>query len=64
MFNFKKWVQNKKNIVMKTAGLEEKQKATTRKMAVAMTILNRRESQIPVKTERRQEIYDYHRKLA
>lgn len=64
MLNIKQWFENKKNIVRKTAGLEEKQEATQRKMQVAMRILDRRVVEIPVQEERRRELYEYHRKLA
>jgi len=64
MFNVKEWFERKQNIVRKTAGLEEKNEATQRKMQVAMRILDRREVEIPVEVERRREIYDYHQKLA
>lgn len=64
MFSLKKWFQKQNNTMRKTAGLEEKRQATSRKMQVAMTILDRRKEQAPIRQERRQELYDYHGKLA
>lgn len=68
MFNFKDWVEQRKSIVKKTGGLEEKNEATERKMQVAMKILampdqDRRKAPFPVEVERRVELYDYHQKL-
>lgn len=49
-----KWLQTKKNIAQKTAGLQEKAEATRRKVEVAMSILNeRRKRSIDVEVDRR-----------
>lgn len=38
-----KWLQDKKNIAQKTAGMEEKKIAAERKRQVALSILDRRQ---------------------
>lgn len=69
MFNIQKWVDKKKSIAMRTAGLEEKHQASERLRTVAMKILaspevERRIKEVPVEVDRRIEAYDYHQKLA
>ena len=54
-----KWLREKANIAAKTAGLEEKQESTKRKIEVAMSILDRRQElerrheNIPILFDRR-----------
>lgn len=49
-----KWLKKQKNIIQKTAGLEEKAASTQKKRDIAMSILNeRRKRSIEVPIERR-----------
>ena len=52
MFN---WLKKQRDITRKTAGLAEKEKSTQRKIDVASKILDRRESNREVETDRRVE---------
>lgn len=47
------WWDKQKDLTKKTAGLAEKEASTQRKYDVAMSILNRREKDVPVKINRR-----------
>jgi len=48
-----KWFKKQRDITKKVAGLYEKTAATKKKIEVAMSILNKREKNIPISFERR-----------